>query len=76
MQIFTSRYGDLTAINDEVWGDSDKLEGLEDGISYMSPVISFTTWPLTEAIVPVPDIGYRLYTAIDDDPVTEKRDSA
>lgn len=72
MQMFTSRYGDLAAINNEVWGDSDRLEGLEDNISYMSPVISFTTWPLTEAIVPVPDIGYRLYTQIEDDPVTGK----
>ncbi|HHW23264.1 MAG TPA: hypothetical protein GXX26_10360 [Clostridiaceae bacterium] len=57
MQMFTSRYGDLDAINQEVWGDSDKLEGLEEKISYMSPIVSFTTYPLTEAAVPLPDIG-------------------
>lgn len=72
MQMFTSRYGDLAAINNEAWGDSDGLGGLEDSISYLSPVISFTTWPLKEAVVPVPDIGYRLYTGIEEDPDTGK----
>lgn len=57
MQIFTSRLEDNAAIYSNIWGDSDKLPtDLNNKLSYMSPVMSFTTWPLTEMPVPMPDI--------------------
>lgn len=70
MQMFTSRVEDLEDINTNVWGDVDKLESLNDKISYMSPIVSFTTWPLTEAIVPMPDIGNNLVPEIVPNPDT------
>lgn len=56
MQVFTSRYKDLAQIDQEIWGDSDGLsEGLKSKISFLSPVISFTTYPVSEQPVPMPD---------------------
>lgn len=54
-QIFASRYTDNAAINDDKWVDglSDKLKAK---ISYLSPVLSFTTYPLDRKPVPAPEI--------------------
>lgn len=69
MQIFTSRYGDNAAINTDVWGDSAGLnQALSEKLSYLSPVSSFTTWPLNELPVPMPNL--QLAPATQTDPVT------
>lgn len=57
MQIFASRQEDNDDIYSDLWGDSAKLSPvLNDKLSYMSPILSFTTWPLTEMPVPMPDL--------------------
>lgn len=55
MQVFTSRREDNEAIYKDLWADGLDVE-LNNRLSYKSPVISFTTWPLTETPVPMPDI--------------------
>lgn len=56
MQIFTSRLEDNDLIYDDLWADGINDLELNNRLSYQSPVLSFTTWPLTEAPVPMPDI--------------------
>ena len=54
MQIFSSRLGDNNDIYDDLWADDVKPDFDLNKISYMSPIISFTTLPLTDAPVPMP----------------------
>ena len=71
MQIFTSRYGDNAAIDNDVWGDSDGLSAeIRNKLSFMSPIMSFTTWPLTEQPVPMPNIVLGVEPETNVDPVT------
>ncbi len=57
MQVFTSRLKDNADIDSDVWGDRDGLAAdINNRLSYKSPVYSFTTWPLTELPVPMPNI--------------------
>ncbi|MCX7774286.1 MAG: S-layer protein, partial [Clostridia bacterium] len=57
LQIFTSRLKDNTDINNDVSGyNSGLADDLSSKLSYKSPVVSFTTWPLTELPVPMPNI--------------------
>lgn len=69
MQIFSSRLEDNDDIYDELWADGLSSD-LNNRLSYKSPVISFTTWPLTETPVPMPDISLHIEPNIDPDPVT------
>lgn len=71
MQIFTSRYKDNDQIFSDVWGDAEGLGSeLRDKLSYTSPIMSFTTWPLTEQPVPMPNINLGIEPATNVDPVT------
>lgn len=65
VQIFTSKTTDNGAIDA---GYPDNLTSVN--ISYKSPVISFTTWPLTETPVPMPDIELATEPEVNVDPVT------
>ncbi len=61
MQIFTSRREDNDDIYSDIWGDSGRLSTeLNNKLSYMSPIMSFTTWPLTETPIPMPDISLNI----------------
>ena len=55
MQVFTSRYKDNEAINQDKWADGIS-DDLRIKLSYLSPVISFTTFPHVRKAVPVPVI--------------------
>jgi hypothetical protein len=55
MQVFTSRYSDNDEIYSDVWADGLSGE-LLSRMSFKSPILSFTTWPLTEMPVPMPDL--------------------
>jgi len=71
MQIFTSRFKDIPEIDADVWGDAEGLSAdLRNRISFMSPIISFTTWPLTEQPVPLPDIKLGVEPETNVDPAT------
>lgn len=71
MQIFTSRLEDNDDIYNDIWGDSEGLGSeLNNRLSYKSPVISFTTWPLTETPVPMPDIQLSIDPQTNVNPVT------
>lgn len=71
MQIFTSRLRDNAEIDADVWGDAEGLNiDLRNRISFMSPIISFTTWPLTEQPVPMPDIILGIEPETNVDPAT------
>jgi len=69
MQIFTSRLEDNDNIYDEVWADGLSSD-LNNRLSFKSPVISFTTWPLTEKPVPMPDIRLSIEPETFIDPIT------
>lgn len=69
MQIFSSRLEDNDDIYEEVWADGLSSD-LNNRLSYKSPVISFTTWPLTETPVPMPDISLHISPETYIDPVT------
>lgn len=69
MQIFSSRLEDNDDIYDDIWADGLSDE-LNSRLSYKSPIISFTTWPLTEAPVPMPDISLHVEPETYVDPVT------
>lgn len=57
VQMFTSHLEDNNDIDADIWGDSTGLAAdLNSRISYKSPIISFTTWPLTELPVPMPEL--------------------
>lgn len=56
MQVFTSRYRDLTDINNDIRDLGGLSDATRSKISYLSPVMSFTTWPLDELPVPMPVI--------------------
>ncbi|NMA67597.1 MAG: hypothetical protein GX957_15425 [Clostridiaceae bacterium] len=71
MQIFTSRLKDNLEIDNDVWGDQEGLSSdLKGRISFISPILSFTTWPLSEQPVPMPDIILGTEPATNVDPVT------
>ncbi|MGI6622768.1 MAG: hypothetical protein ACOX4T_06480 [Acetivibrionales bacterium] len=71
MQIFTSRLEDNDDIYSDLWGDSSRLDAeLNSRLSYMSPIVSFTTWPLTEMPVPMPDLQLGIDPETYVDPVT------
>lgn len=82
LQTFTSRYQDLAAINAMVWADrgagvgglpADGLPAeLRGVISYTSPLQSFTTYPIREVPVPLPDFRLSVAPAMTSDPVTGK----
>lgn len=55
VQIFTARYKDNKEINQDVWADGIS-DSLSVRLSYRSPVLSFTTYPLDRKPVPVPSI--------------------
>lgn len=69
MQIFTSRYGDNDEIDSQIWANG-LSESLKSRLSYVSPIISFTTWPLNEMPVPMPEIRLGIQPEINVDPVT------
>lgn len=70
-QLFTSRYGDLAAIDADVWGDSSGLSTtLLESCSYTSPVTTFTTYPLAETPVPLPEFSISAEPQITVDPDT------
>ncbi|MGI6084730.1 MAG: hypothetical protein ACOYIF_04720 [Acetivibrionales bacterium] len=69
MQIFSSRLEDNEEIYNDIWADGLDEE-LNSRLSYKSPVVSFTTWPLTEAPVPMPDISLHVEPETYVDPVT------
>ncbi len=56
MQIFTSRYKDMADIDNDIRINGGLTNTSLSKISYLSPVISFTTWPLDELPVPMPVI--------------------
>jgi len=68
-QIFSSRLEDNDDIFDDIWADGLSSD-LNNRLSYKSPVISFTTWPLTEKTVPMPDISLHIEPETFIDPVT------
>lgn len=71
MQIFSSRYEDNVNIYTDLWGDAAGLAiALKDRLSYVSPIVSFTTWPLNELPVPMPNIQLGIEPATNVDPVT------
>jgi len=69
MQIFSSRLEDNDDIYDDIWADGLSSD-LNNRLSYKSPVISFTTWPLTEKPVPMPDISLSIEPETFIDPAT------
>lgn len=69
MQIFSSRLEDNDEIYEKVWAKGLPNE-LSNKLSYKSPIISFTTWPLTETPVPMPDISLQIEPEPFIDPVT------
>ena len=69
MQIFSSRLEDNDNIYNEVWANGLSSD-LNNRLSYKSPLISFTTWPLTEAPVPMPDISLSIEPETFVDPVS------
>ncbi|NLX63960.1 MAG: hypothetical protein GX022_04185 [Clostridiaceae bacterium] len=69
MQIFSSRLEDNDDIYDDVWADGLSND-LNNRLSYKSPIISFTTWPLTEKPVPMPDISLSIEPETFIDPET------
>jgi len=69
MQIFSSRLEDNDDIFEDVWADGLNSD-LNNRLSYKSPIISFTTWPLTEKPVPMPDISLSIEPETFIDPAT------
>jgi hypothetical protein len=66
MQIFTSRYEHNDEIYADLWGDAAGLAaGIRENLSFVSPIISFTTWPLNELPVPVPNVRPENNVAVD-----------
>ena len=67
MQIFTSKYSENATINSQVWAEglSTSLENL---LSYKTPVVSFTTYPVSD--LPTPLTSFQLDPKLDVDPVT------
>lgn len=55
MQVFTSRYNDNVSINQDIWADGVS-DTLRIRLSYLSPIVSFTTFPHVRKAVPVPVI--------------------
>jgi len=77
LQTFTSRQGDLEAINEAVWADrgtgGDGLpSALNQVISYTSPIYTFTTYPIREVPVPLPNIALSVDPVVSADPITGK----
>ena len=77
LQAFTARYEDLAALNAAVWADrgnnGDGLPAaLKDAISYASPILSFTTYPIREVPVPLPVLSLSVSPAVTADPATGK----
>ncbi len=71
MQIFASRRKDNAQIDTDVWGDSGGLNAeLNNRLSYKSPVLSFTTWPLNELPVPMPNLQLGIEPKTNVDPAT------
>ena len=71
MQVFTSRLKDNAQIDSEIWGDSDGLSNdLKTRLSYLSPILSFTTYPISDQPVPMPDIQLNIEPETNVNPVT------
>lgn len=67
-QIIASRYTDNEALNTDRWADGISDNNLKAKLSYLSPVISFTTYPLERKPVPAPEIEeIKAVTTVDDD---------
>jgi len=70
-QIITSRYKDNAEINADKWEDG-LSEGLKKKMSYLSPIVSFTTHPLDRKPVPAPNIeDIKAVTTVDSDGTVE-----
>lgn len=71
LQLFVSRKKDNADINADVWGDPNGLSAdLNNRLSYKSPIISFTTWPLNELPVPMPNLQLGIEPETYVDPVS------
>lgn len=68
LQLFTSRRVDNEHV-DGNWANSNN-NTLKDRISYMSPIISFTTYPLDDPIVPIPNF-LKIDSVIEKDAATQ-----
>jgi len=55
VQMFTARYKDNSELNQDKWADGIS-DNLSVRLSYLSPVLSFTTYPIERKAVPVPSI--------------------
>lgn len=68
MRMFSSRLKDNDKIN---WTEREELD-LEEMISYISPIVSFTTYPNREMPIPLPNVTLGADLAPEPDPVTGK----
>ncbi len=80
LQVFTARFEDMNAINADVWADrglepdgtpaNGLSAALREAISYSSPILSFTTYPIREVPVPLPDLTLSVSPNVTADPLT------
>lgn len=68
LRMFSSRLKDSDEID---WANRDRID-FEEKISYVSPVVSFTTYPSKELPVPVPNLSLSAELEPEPDPVTGK----
>jgi len=76
LQVFSARFTNLAELNDYIWplrNNPDPIgypTTLKEAISFTSPVFSFTTYPIREVPVPVPNLTLSISPNITADPAT------